>query len=183
MKQHFIFSVIGPDRPGLVDRVSAAVVRAQGNLEDSRMAVLGSDFVIMMLCSVEEARTDLLKEELARACQELGLALSVKATTPRAANAPDRLLRVDVRGMDHEGIVHEVANYLVQQGASVESLESHVSPAPHTGTPMFHMDVRLAVPASASLSAIREKLADLGQELAVDVEVEELPGRLGVAAS
>lgn len=171
MRQYFVFSLMGPDRPGLVDRISEAVLNAPANLEDSRMAVLGDQFVIMMLCSVEDDRADHLKEELARACQEKGLDLSVRSTGARPAAEPNLELAVRVHGMDHEGIVHEVAHYLVEQGGSVESLESHVRPAPHSGTPMFSMEVRLAMPASTSLSALRERLEQIGHFLAVDVEV------------
>lgn len=173
MKQYYVFSLMGPDRPGLVDRVSQAVVNSRANLEDSRMAVLGAEFVIMMLCSVAAERSDLLKEELARACQELGLVMTVKATRARPTTDPHVPLAVRVQGLDHEGIVHQVARYLVEQGGSVESLESQVSPAPHTGTPMFSMEVRLAMPASTSVAALREHLEHLGHSLDVDVEVLE----------
>ena len=51
MSAYLVVSAIGQDRPGIVDEVSAFVFAHQCNVEDSRMAVLGGDFALIMLVS------------------------------------------------------------------------------------------------------------------------------------
>jgi glycine cleavage system transcriptional repressor len=43
----------GPDRPGIVSRLSKRVLELGGNVEESRMARLAGDFSILMLVTVD----------------------------------------------------------------------------------------------------------------------------------
>jgi glycine cleavage system transcriptional repressor len=56
LKKYTILFLMGKDRPGIVDDVSTFLFEKGANIEDSRMAVMGGCFSIMMLfsCSAEE---------------------------------------------------------------------------------------------------------------------------------
>jgi glycine cleavage system transcriptional repressor len=172
MKQHYVFSLLGQDRTGLVDRVTLALGRANGNLEDSRMAVLGGEFAMMFLCSVESGEAEALVAEMTKVANDLDLLLTHKATTSRRNQAGTLALQVAVRGADHEGIVHDIVHHLVEQGVSVDTLESQLVNAPYSGVPLFEMQMRINAPASLSLSGLRRRLQAVGDELNVDVDVE-----------
>lgn len=172
MKHHLVFSLLGPDRTGLVDRVAQSLSKHRANLEDSRMSVLGGEFAMMFLCSVDAAQLDDLQKEMAAVAQELDLMINSKPTTLRKSHIGMLPLQVAVRGADHEGIVHELVHHLVEQGASVDNLESQLVNAPYSGVPLFEMQMRISAPASLSLSALRRKLQTVGDELNVDVEIE-----------
>ena len=45
-KSYLVLTALGPDRPGLVNEISAMVLAAGANLEDSRMAILGGEFAL-----------------------------------------------------------------------------------------------------------------------------------------
>ena len=51
-------------------------------------------------------------------------------------------------------------------------MDTRVSNAPNTGTPLFSMYARVQVPPEVSLSKLRHKLADVGEELDVDIDVK-----------
>lgn len=172
MKQHLVFSLLGPDRTGLVDRVAQTLAKHHANLEDSRMAVLGGEFSMMFLCSVDPASEAPLKGALEAVAQELDLLILSKTTTMRKSHSGMMPLQVAVRGADHEGIVHDLVHHLVEQGVSVDNLESQLVNAPYSGVPLFEMQMRISAPASVSLAALRRKLQAVGDELNVDVEIE-----------
>ena len=44
-----VLTALGPDRPGIVDTISKYIFKHCGNIEDSRMVVLGSEFAMIML--------------------------------------------------------------------------------------------------------------------------------------
>ena len=46
-----VLTALGPDRPGIVDTISKYIFKHNGNIEDSRMTVLGSEFAMIMLIS------------------------------------------------------------------------------------------------------------------------------------
>ncbi len=48
-KSYLVLTAVGPDRPGLVSEISSLVLAAGANLEDSRMAILGGEFALLVL--------------------------------------------------------------------------------------------------------------------------------------
>src|SRR3984957_16133181 len=50
-ERHLVLSALGPDRPGPVAEVTHYVTERGGNIEDSRMAVFGAEFGVMLLVS------------------------------------------------------------------------------------------------------------------------------------
>jgi glycine cleavage system transcriptional repressor len=172
MKEYMVFSLLGPDRAGLVDRISEAITGAKGNLEDSRMAVLGGEFAMHILCTIEAGGASALEGAVHLAAQELGLLTLAKKTTARPCQDGTMPLAIKVRGMDHEGIVHEVTHYLGEQGITVEFLDTQVAHAPHSGIPLFSMNMKILAPSSVSLASLRKSLELVGDRLNVDVDVE-----------
>lgn len=172
MKQSLVCSLLGQDRPGLVDAITQVLAQFGANLEDSRMAVLGGEFAIMFLCSLESSKVEALVASLKARAEELQLQLTWKTTSERRSQSGTLPLQVAVRGADHEGIVHSLVHYLVGQGVSVDNLESQLVNAPYSGVPLFEMQMRISAPASLSLSGLRRKLQEVGDGLNVDVEVE-----------
>ncbi|HEY3998460.1 MAG TPA: ACT domain-containing protein [Candidatus Xenobia bacterium] len=172
MKKHLLLSLVGPDRTGLVDMISGAIFKHRGNLEDSRMAVLGGEFAMLLLVTVpDEARAE-LEAAVQEAAHGLGLLLTVKPTTPRRVPTESTALELRVEGMDHEGIVHDIVHFLAEQGVSVETLESSVTMAPHTGSPLFSMHLHLDVPPAMSLNVLEHGLVTVADRLNVTLEFD-----------
>ena len=57
MQKNFVLTVTGPDRIGIVERVTGLLFEHGGNVETSRMARLGGEFAILMLVSMPEERS------------------------------------------------------------------------------------------------------------------------------
>ena len=171
MRQFFVFSLLGKDRAGLVDLISESLKRTSANLEDSRMAVLGEEFAMMILCSVPPAQAETLQNEVRKTAESLDLLCQCKATSARQSQAGMVPLQVAVKGMDHEGIVHDIVHHLVEKGISVDNLESQVVNAPYSGVPLFEMAMRIQAPASLSISTLRRHLQVVADQLNVDVDV------------
>ena len=174
MKRYILLTAIGPDRPGLVDEVSAYLARNGLNIESSRMAVLGGEFAIITLVSAEGEAADRLLTDAATIAGETGLQVFLKPTIAPdqralAASVPYRLVAA---GMDHQGIVHELSRELHRNHVNIESLQTRVEPAPVSGTPIFTMEASVAVPAAVKIRDLRRALLDIGDALNVDIEFE-----------
>ncbi|NIA06607.1 MAG: glycine cleavage system protein R [Actinobacteria bacterium] len=174
MSAYLVMSAIGQDRPGIVDEVSAFVLAHECNVEDSRMAVLGGDFALIMLISGAEAEVEKLSGNLAELEKKSALTIvSRDAKSPSAPRAvPAVPYALKAVGMDHAGIVHNIAHLLAEMGINVETAETATSHSPQTGTPIFSMSMKLAVPGNLQAKQIREQLAKLGDELNVDITIE-----------
>jgi glycine cleavage system transcriptional repressor len=126
---HFALSAIGRDRPGIVAGVSGALLRHGANIEDSRMAILGGHFTMMLIVSTpDEADVDALRGALAETQAELGLgALTLEEVSDEHGVArPEPSHVVTVYGADHPGIVNSVAAALAGAGVNVVDVATHL---------------------------------------------------------
>ena len=56
-------------------------------------------------------------------------------------------------------------------GVNIESLETRLSPAPYTGSPVFEMEAVLAVPRSTPINRLRQKLGEACDGMNMDWEL------------
>lgn len=170
-ESHLVLTAVGPDRPGLVNAISQLVRDAGANLEDSRMAILGGEFALLVLVAGSEAAISGVEQRSLRLESELGLKLLTKRTKPEPKkNYLAYSMRVS--GVDRPGIVYAVSELIARHGINVASLESRVSYAPLSGTPLFSLDAELQVPSEVALAELRKKIAGLSEEENLDVSLE-----------
>jgi glycine cleavage system transcriptional repressor len=79
---------------------------------------------------------------------------------------------IRVTGVDRPGIVHAVSDLLAKRAVNVASLESRVSFAPDSGTPLFVLEAELQVPSEETLAELRRELAALSDEENLDSSLE-----------
>lgn len=173
MKTYLVVTITCPDRPGIVERITEVLVAQDANWEESRMARLGGDFAGIVLVSVAPARAETLAAAL-RALASEQMTVVVKPTQPAAADASagGALYHLRLTGADHEGIVHTVAAYLASQGINVETMETAVVPAPMSAAPLFQMEAQIRVPLRLTFADLQANLERIGDDLAVDIQLQ-----------
>ena len=176
---HAILTAIGVDRAGLVDEVSSFIYDRGGNIEDSRMVNLRGQFVIVVLLGGDEATIGKLRHEQSQLASMSGLQVEVRPTPDQpgippgaAASAAGALpFRFVATAVDRPGIVHEISHLLREMSVNIESLETRLSPAPYTGSPVFEMEAVLAAPRKTPVNELRKRLGALCDEMNVDWEL------------
>lgn len=172
MRAALVLTVIGPDRPGLVETLATTVAAHGGNWQHSRMARLGGQFAGIVEVSVKPDQSGSLRTALA----ELG-ASGLRVTCDDAIAAPEvhtRAFRLEVVGSDREGIVRDIARALSGRGVNVEELDTGRESAPMSGELLFHAHALLHVPESVDVSQLRKSLEAIGDDLMVDVTLDPL---------
>ena len=166
-----VLTLVGTDRPGLVDAVAKEIAALGGNWEESRMVRLAGQFAGVLLVTIETARTD----ELSAALRELGpsgLRIDLHPAQAHVAKTPaPPHYKLEVTGNDRPGIIRDISRILAERNANVEELESQVASAPMSGESMFtaRFWFHLATPESTHLEDLRARLEALGGELMVDL--------------
>ena len=82
-------------------------------------------------------------------------------------------MECEVHGVDKAGIVARVARTLADHRVNITALQTQSRPGPETGTPMFTMRLRMAVPADLDGRVLRERLERVATELRVDVSLAD----------
>jgi glycine cleavage system transcriptional repressor len=165
---YVVLTAVGPDHPGLVDTVTRYVLESGGNLEDSRMVNLHGQFAMMLLVAGSDATVDRLEAGLPGLQKQAGVLAQLQpaAAAPQAAAALP--LRITAWAMDHPGLMQSVSHLLAGLDVNIESAETSLSAAPHTGTPLVTLQLLVSVPATTHVSRVREELGRLCDELIID---------------
>jgi glycine cleavage system transcriptional repressor len=170
--RYLVLTAVGPDQPGLVSRISAWIHKASANLEDSRMAILGGEFALILLISGSSDALSAIEQSSQPIARELGLEILLRHTA-RASEAKNFLpYEIRVTGVDRPGIVHGVTEILARRRINVASLESRLAYAPLSGTPMFVLEAELQLPSEIAVSELRRDLAAACEEDNLDFTLE-----------
>jgi glycine cleavage system transcriptional repressor len=172
MQKNFVLTVTGPDRIGIVERVTGLLFGQGGNVETSRMARLGGEFAILMLVSMPEDRFGRLHVALEGLTGE-GYKITTTATERAKASARPGWLsyRIEVGGADNEGIIHEVARYLSERGINIESVDSETTAAPVSGSPLFAMSALVVAPPTLAGKSWETGLAEIADRMNLEIRV------------
>jgi glycine cleavage system transcriptional repressor len=175
MRNNLVFTLTGPDRIGIVEDVTQVLLEHDGNVETSRMVRLGGEFAILMLVSMPAEQIAVLNKAVESLIAE-GYKVTIGETVETYADQYRGWLpyRIELRGADHEGIVHEVAHYLSQRGINIESMDTALVAAPMSGAPLFSMTAEVAVPPDLIEQDWVAELEGVGHHLNVDITVSKM---------
>ena len=168
--KNLIISAIGSDHTGIVSKLSGIINTHGGNIEESRMTILGADFVVIMLVSLDEK----WKESLLVTLQSIKeLVINTKNTTSKSLMKGDRC-NIELNGADNEGIINVLANYLAEKSMNIHDMDTHVSNAPITGTPLFNLKAIIEIPQNYDIMEMKTDLNKIGKKLGVEINVYHL---------
>lgn len=178
-EQFLVLSALGADRPGLVAEVTEYLREHGGNVEDSRMAVLGAEFGILLLVSGTPEEVAAIERDLGALGERTGLEIRARRT-----KSPEEHRRATVipclitaEALDQEGIVHAVSRALSRAGVNIVSLETTAYEAPVTGSPLFRMEARADIPPGITIGKVRKAMDEVAEAENLDIEVRSLVGK------
>ena len=168
--KNLVLTLIGPDRPGLVESVAQTIEVGGGNWLESRMAQLAGQFAGILRVEVAAEKADELVASIRR-LEDQGLRLVVQPTMSPAPGAPSRSLEIELVGQDRPGIVREISQLLAAKGVNVESLETNRVSAPMSAELLFSATANVHVPNSVSIAELKGALERLAQDLMVEIHL------------
>jgi len=170
MYMSLVLTVIGDDKPGIVEQLSDQVLAAGANWEESRMARLAGKFAGVLRVTADAEGTERLTAGLA--VLEAG---GLKIVVERSSREPTdfRTIGLELVGNDRPGIVRDISRVLTRHGVNIEELETELTSAPMTGGELFRARARLRMPPTLEVAALRAVLESLAGDLMVDLAVDE----------
>lgn len=125
---HVAVSTVGVDRPGIVGAVSGVLFAHGGNIEDSRMAILGGHFAMMLIVSVaDDADPQALETALHAATAGMDLTVMVRPVKEaRSVHLEGQPFVLTVYGADRPGIVAEVTGALAAHDVNITDLATRI---------------------------------------------------------
>ena len=174
MKQLIVICAIGSDRTGMVYDLTKAVVDCGGNILESRMSALGSEFAMMLLVAGNWHTLGRLETELKKLSDSGNMNVSIRRTDTRAARIDVLSYSVDAVCLDQPGIVFNLAGFFSSRGVDIAELNTRSYAAAHTGAPMFAVQMMIHIPSRIHLAALREEFLDLCDHMNIDAILEPI---------
>lgn len=171
MEQRIAVTAIGPDRAGLIRDLSEIITEAAGNIQESRMMALGSEFAILMLVGGNWHSLGKIREKLEGLEHRTDLTITVRDSTPRPQENCAPYL-IDAITLDHEGIVLGLSDFFACRELEISEMNTRRYNAPHTGAAMFSVQMTVNVPANLPLAHLRDEFLDFCDQENLDAVME-----------
>lgn len=160
-----VITIMGKDKPGLVDSVAKQIYDHGGNWQASSFAHMAGQFAGFVEALVPTDNHQPLTDAL-NAIPDLTVQ-SVSVT--EAGNSQRDTLNIDVMGNDKPGIVQELTKVLHRFNLNIMSFDSCCESAPNWGSLMFKATTVVDVPADFDTSQLQEALENVANDLVVDI--------------
>ena len=176
MQRTLVMTVIGEDRPGLVDAVASIVTGYDGNWLESRMSRLGGQFAGIVRVGVPAEKEHPLVHAL-KNLDARGLKVVVHSDPATVVPPAGSVSKLEIVGQDRPGIVREISHALASFGVNVEELQTELRSAAMSGETLFRARAQLCVPETCDVAALRQALEKIAADLIVEISLEVLPAR------
>ncbi len=172
MSQLIVLSAIGSDRTGVVQDITQVILSCGGNIEESRMTTLGSEFAVLMLVSGSWHTLTRLESALEKLTKNDDLAVSIRKTGARTSREDRMPYAVDVVSLDQQGIVFNLADFFAARDVEIADVSTRRYAAAHTGAPMFALQMAVNIPTTVPISMLRDEFLELCDRLNLDAILE-----------
>lgn len=172
MRQLIVLSAIGTDRAGVVNDLSKVILDCGGNIEESRMTALGSEFAMLLLVSGNWHTLNKLETSLDKLAKKRELTINIKKTGERERADKAVPYAVDVVSLDQPGIVFQLAHFFASREVEIADMATRSYAAAHTGSPMFSVQMNVNVPGSVHLAQLRDEFLELCDQMNLDGLIE-----------
>ena len=165
MSAAFVVTLSGPDRPGLVNRLSDVAAELGANWTESRFLRLGGCFAGVAMIKVDDEDAESLARRI-EALEDGALHVTVTRAERDAAAEVEALpaLEIEAVGPDRPGVVRDLSSALTGLGISIDELATEAQDASMAGGRVFQAVATLRLPPNVSeedaMAAARDAIPD-----------------------
>ena len=162
-----LISVLGDDKPGLLDSLSEIIVSNDGDWIESNMSTVEAKFAGILRVNVPSKNAKKLMKELTSS--KLGLQIACEETAP-VKFSDFKSYNIELIGQNHVGIINKLSHVLTHElKANVEGIKTEVIDSSMSGEQLFKAQITLHLPKSIDERLIKDKLELIADEMMVEI--------------
>ncbi|WP_088329745.1 ACT domain-containing protein [Lacimicrobium sp. SS2-24] len=163
-----IVSLLGKDKPGIVERIAKQVRLFEGNWLASNFAHMAGHFTGFVEIQLPQKKITPLLEQL-DSMPELNIRLVEGETSPAQAIRAS----LEIMGNDKPGIVQEITSVLHQFNINILRFSSSCEAAPNWGGLLFKANIDIDYPEGFDIAPLSLALEQIANDLVVDIDWQE----------
>lgn len=143
MIHHLVITAVGSDRPGICNRLTQVVTHSGGNIVDSRIALFGKEFTLIMLVSGETNAITRIETLLPSMSAEHDLMVVMKRTAPHQPPQYTYKIECTIESEDRMGLTEAFTQFFSNHQINISELSAQtqkaVSPQQENQVDQFHI--------------------------------------------
>jgi glycine cleavage system transcriptional repressor len=172
-----LLTVVGPDRSGIIAKVTGVLFEKGCNLEDVSMTILEQQFAMIMVVCLGSNRKEKIQQELDKVLRDWKLTsfwkdLDANKAKPKHADLAKVTYLITAIGRDRTGIVYEVSQILARYKLNINDLNSKI--LGQGSKALYAMALETDIPKKFSLKKIQNSLEKLRKKLGVELQLKRV---------
>ncbi|QFU23021.1 glycine cleavage system transcriptional repressor [Shewanella eurypsychrophilus] len=175
MSNHLVVTAMGSDRPGIVSKFARLASECDCDIVDSRMALFGNEFTLIMMLSGSWASITKMETQLPSLSVELELMTVMKRTSKHTAQNYISRLEVTFTGQDQRGTMKKITQFLADRSLDLGAVRSH-SEEDSQGKPTQNVFLTINVPEKVELDKLETSINELASDMSLNCMIERMQG-------
>lgn len=171
MTQNLVITALGSNNPGIVHKLIGHVSHCGCNIVDSKLAIFGNEFTLIMLLSGEWNAMMQVESSLPLKSQELDLITMMKRTEQHQPVEYDHTVEFSISIPDSTGLIERFTLCFTKHNINLAAFKSAVNPANEANSSdLLEAHFTLNTMRDCDLNQLEHELAELCTELNADYQ-------------
>jgi glycine cleavage system transcriptional repressor len=163
MSQYLVLNAMGSDRTGSVSEIIKLTSECECNIIDSRMAIFGLEFTLIMLLKGSGKSINQIESRLPLIAQKLELITMMKRTSGYKLQDFTHHYEVEYAGIDQPGVLKAITAFFATRNIDISSLKSDINPQ----TNEMRATIHIALTKDTSIEVIEGDFIELCEQIGV----------------
>jgi glycine cleavage system transcriptional repressor len=159
--EYLVLTAIGADRTGIVSELIKLASQCGCNIIDSRMAIFGREFTLIMLLEGSPKAINTLEVKFPQMAHKLELITMMKRTSGYVDKELTQHFEVTYAGIEQPGILKAVTAFFAARNIDISSLKSQIDQATH----QVSAHILIALSAQNDVAQLEHDFLELCQQL------------------
>ena len=168
MDNFLVVTAVGTDRPGIVNELTKIVTQTNCNIVDSRLAVFGNEFTLILLLSGDWNAITRFETDLSVRSAQLELITFMKRTSEHKLISYEGQVSVKLDGKDAPGCIGQFTEYLATKNIDLRSFRTKAK----SGYQRIEMLINLTN--NTDFIQLQQHFDKLAEQLSLTIRYEHL---------
>ncbi len=176
MTQYLAVTAMGTDRPGIVNKLAKLTASCDCDIIDSRVAIFGNEFSLIMLVGGSYAAIARLENELPVHAAQWELLTICKRTSEHTPVDFTARLVVEFEGQDRRGTMKQITQFLADRELDLAGFTSTARKKDNDDSGLQQVEVRINATARVDLDALEHSFSELADGLNLTCRFRRMEG-------
>lgn len=172
MQNFLVLTALGENSPQLTSRLCEEIKQCGCNIVDSRMALLGEEFTMVVMVSGPWDAIAKIEGHVAKLEKDMALKIATRRTKTGGPGKGYMPYAIDVVASDQSGMVHEIARFISDNDVLIQDMYTNTYKAVFSDTTMFSLHMTINIPSDTSIATLRSDFMDFCDRLNLDAIME-----------